>query len=37
MVSIDIHTVKDGLTGRSYHLEAYALAMPQIPGGAKKN
>jgi predicted ester cyclase len=37
IMSIDIHTLKDGRIVRSYHVEDWARAMRQIAGGAKKH
>ena len=37
IMSIDIHTVKDGRIVRSYHVEDWARAMHQIAGGVKKH
>jgi steroid delta-isomerase-like uncharacterized protein len=33
IMSIDIHTVKDGKIKRSYHVEDWATAMRQLSGG----
>jgi predicted ester cyclase len=37
IMTIDIHTVKDGKIVQSYHVEDWARAMRQITGGAKKH